>query len=149
MKRKLLAAAGAAAYFLIFVGLLTLQQRYILGYVEKGFAACAALLLFLPCPFLFRAYLRAEEKAHMRKEEKGEAPSGKREPAALHARCLALGLSAREAEVALLICQGRSNREIAEALFISEATVKKHATHIYEKLDAQGRKALREKLSEL
>lgn len=33
-------------------------------------------------------------------------------------------LSRREAEVAMLICQGLSNKQIAEQLFISEKTLK-------------------------
>lgn len=42
-------------------------------------------------------------------------------------------LSAREREVLVLVARGTSNREIAAELFISEATVKTHLTHIYGK----------------
>ena len=49
-------------------------------------------------------------------------------------------LSNREIEVAWLIYRGYSNIQIAEELYISETTVKKHASHIYEKLDLTGRK---------
>jgi len=52
------------------------------------------------------------------------------------------GLTDREAEIARLISQGLTNREIAGKLYISEATVKKHITHILEKLDLEGREAL-------
>ncbi|MBM0276312.1 response regulator transcription factor [Micromonospora sp. STR1s_6] len=48
-------------------------------------------------------------------------------------------LSAREREVLALIAQGRTNREAAAALFISEATVKTHLQHIYAKLEAPDR----------
>ncbi|WP_330328589.1 response regulator transcription factor [Streptomyces sp. NBC_00536] len=48
-------------------------------------------------------------------------------------------LSAREREVIELVAKGTSNREIARALFISEATVKTHLTHIYGKLSAKDR----------
>jgi DNA-binding CsgD family transcriptional regulator len=44
------------------------------------------------------------------------------------------GLTAREREVAALIARGRSNREIAEALFVSERTVEAHTGHIRDKL---------------
>src|SRR5262249_16145461 len=43
------------------------------------------------------------------------------------------GLSSREHEVYELLSQGRSNPEIARALFISESTTKIHVRHIYEK----------------
>ncbi|MBO6142170.1 MAG: helix-turn-helix transcriptional regulator [Lachnospira sp.] len=53
------------------------------------------------------------------------------------------GLTPREAEVARLACSGRSNKEIAEELVISETTVKKHMQHIFEKLEIGSREELR------
>ena len=50
-------------------------------------------------------------------------------------------LSTREREVLDLVAQGRTNRETAAALFISEATVKTHLLHIYEKLEVPDRAA--------
>ncbi|QGV78399.1 response regulator [Streptomyces ficellus] len=50
-------------------------------------------------------------------------------------------LSAREREVIALVARGTSNRRIAAELFISEATVKTHLTHIYAKLDVADRAA--------
>ncbi len=50
-------------------------------------------------------------------------------------------LSAREREVLELVAKGTSNREIATELFISEATVKTHLTHIFGKLGAKDRAA--------
>ncbi|GIE36912.1 DNA-binding response regulator [Actinoplanes italicus] len=50
-------------------------------------------------------------------------------------------LSAREREVLALIAQGRTNREAAAALFITEATVKTHLLHIYAKLEVPDRAA--------
>ncbi len=145
MKRKLLAAAGCTTYFIIFLGLLLLQQKNISGEVEKGVAAAASLLLFLPCPLLLHIFLREEstKEENTRADMSGLTPLS---PSLFQTRCIALGLSAREAEVARLICLGYRNRQIAEELFISEATVKKHASHIYEKLHVDGRKALREKI---
>lgn len=48
-------------------------------------------------------------------------------------------LSQREREVLQRIAAGDSNMEIADKLFISESTVKKHANSIYEKLDVATR----------
>jgi ATP/maltotriose-dependent transcriptional regulator MalT len=51
-------------------------------------------------------------------------------------------LSRREREVYELLCQGLPNRQIAELLFISEATVKVHVHHIYDKFGVRSRTAL-------
>ena len=50
-------------------------------------------------------------------------------------------LSERELEVLRLIAQGETNRGAAAQLFISEATVKTHLLHIYEKLGVGDRAA--------
>ncbi len=51
-------------------------------------------------------------------------------------------LTKREREVASLIALGKSNKEIAEALGISENTVKNHITSIFGKLNVEGRAEL-------
>jgi DNA-binding CsgD family transcriptional regulator len=48
-------------------------------------------------------------------------------------------LSPREGEVFELLREGLTNREIARALFISEATAKVHVRHVMEKLNAKTR----------
>jgi len=50
-----------------------------------------------------------------------------------------LGLSAREQEVLRLLVVGRSNAEIAEALFISPRTATTHVSHVYAKLGVGSR----------
>jgi len=50
-------------------------------------------------------------------------------------------LSGREIEVLTEVADGKSNKEIAEALFISEATVKTHLIHIFSKLGVDDRTA--------
>lgn len=57
-----------------------------------------------------------------------------------------MGLTKRECEIAVLICQGMGNGEIAENLCISEATVKKHVSNIFEKLGCSRREQIRMKL---
>jgi DNA-binding NarL/FixJ family response regulator len=51
----------------------------------------------------------------------------------------AVVLSAREVEVLGLVARGHSNGSIARALFLSEATVKTHLVHAFEKLGVNDR----------
>ncbi|MBE1495125.1 DNA-binding NarL/FixJ family response regulator [Amycolatopsis lexingtonensis] len=52
---------------------------------------------------------------------------------------LVVPLSERELEVLRLLADGRSNREIATALFLAEGTVKNHVTNLLGKLGARDR----------
>ena len=65
----------------------------------------------------------------------GAAPTrrGKGEPT--------FGLSARELEVLGLVAEGLSNQRIAEALVLSEHTVRRHVANILKKMDAPSRTA--------
>ncbi len=54
-------------------------------------------------------------------------------------RALPESLTPRELQVLQLIGAGYSNQQIAEELIITLNTVKKHSSHIYEKLAVQGR----------
>jgi DNA-binding NarL/FixJ family response regulator len=51
----------------------------------------------------------------------------------------AIGLSARETEILKRVAVGRSNKEIARELWLSEHTVKYHLTHLYRKIEVRGR----------
>ncbi|WP_019854983.1 response regulator [Actinopolyspora mortivallis] len=50
-------------------------------------------------------------------------------------------LSPREVEILRLLAQGLSNRALSRELFISEATVKTHLVHIFDKLGVDNRTA--------
>jgi DNA-binding NarL/FixJ family response regulator len=50
-------------------------------------------------------------------------------------------LTVRETEVLQLVAAGSTNREIGQALFLSEATVKSHLVHIFTKLGVGSRTA--------
>ncbi|MDE5909124.1 MAG: helix-turn-helix transcriptional regulator [Lachnospiraceae bacterium] len=52
-------------------------------------------------------------------------------------------LTRQEKQIAALVKKGMTNREIGEELCISEATVKKHMSNIFEKLKIQSRRDLR------
>lgn len=49
------------------------------------------------------------------------------------------GITRREEEVIRLICEGKTNKEIAEALYISIQTVKDHSHNIYRKTGVSNR----------
>jgi DNA-binding NarL/FixJ family response regulator len=51
------------------------------------------------------------------------------------------GLTARETDVLRLIVQGQTNREIAQTLFVTEATVKTHINRIFAKTGSRDRAA--------
>ena len=52
-----------------------------------------------------------------------------------------VALSSRELEILEALATGKSNKELAQRLFISEATVKTHLIHIYQKLGVDTRTA--------
>jgi DNA-binding CsgD family transcriptional regulator len=56
------------------------------------------------------------------------------------------GLTAAERRVAALVAEGRTNREVAAALFLAERTVASHLTHIYAKLGVRSRTELATKV---
>lgn len=71
--------------------------------------------------------------------EAGTASAIMRHALSPHQESQSHALSSRELDVAELISIGRSNKEIAQALGISEPTVKKHVGHILDKLGLQDR----------
>ena len=54
-------------------------------------------------------------------------------------RAAAFGLTKRERQVLELIAHGQTNREISQALFVSEKTAAAHVSSILRKLDVRGR----------
>ena len=92
--------------------------------------------------YLLKAAPQDEILAGLRSVARGEvalAPSiaallvtRMREPAKV-------SLTERETQVLALVAEGNSNRAIAAALFLSEATVKTHLIHVFEKLDVKDR----------
>ena len=56
------------------------------------------------------------------------------------------GLTSAERRVAVLVAEGRTNREVAAALFITERTVASHLSHVYAKLGVRSRTELARQL---
>jgi DNA-binding CsgD family transcriptional regulator len=65
------------------------------------------------------------------------APSSR--AAAPSASAVPAALSPREAEILHLVAAGKTNREIADALYLSVRTVERHVTNLYAKIGARGR----------
>jgi DNA-binding CsgD family transcriptional regulator/tetratricopeptide (TPR) repeat protein len=93
-----------------------------------------AALLQRECEALARRSRLALTEADETAQE--PAPPPAHEPDRLRAE---LGLSRRELEVLALISDGRTNRQIAEELFISEKTAGHHVSNILTKLDLSSR----------
>lgn len=110
-----------------------------------GFALCLRPILYGLCIWSISVGDQEEERRN-----KGGDAGGLREITASESYDLfqKMGLTRRECEIALLVCQGMSNGEIAENLCISEATVKKHISNIFEKLGCSRREQIRQKLFE-
>jgi LuxR family maltose regulon positive regulatory protein len=66
-------------------------------------------------------------------------PSPAGDPSASYVVSLVEPLSPRELEVLYLIALGRTNKEIAQQLFVAPGTVKAHTSSIYRKLDVANR----------
>ena len=120
----------------VFVQHIGIQDRFLkivctLGILLSFFAVLAMLFL------AFR--LKDEPKL---KENPAEKIPSKEKYLEFAARS---GLSRRECEIGWLVLGGLSNIQLAETLYISLATVKKHLTHIYEKTETSGRKEFAEK----
>jgi two-component system, NarL family, response regulator LiaR len=59
------------------------------------------------------------------------------------------GISKRELEILQLINEGLSNQQIAEKLYVSENTVKKHVSNLFLKLDVERRTEAIKKAKEM
>ena len=105
--------------------------------VERVLGAAHAVAARLGAGFLLGELERLARRGRVRLEvppdlapaPEAEAPSAAR----------SLGLTPREEEVLALVAAGRTNRQIAETLFIAEKTAALHVSHILAKLGVAGR----------
>ncbi len=84
---------------------------------------------------VFRDRALAVARAARLKLDPGSAPPPSRTPEPLDP----WGLSKREREVLAMLVDGRTNRQIGDALFISDKTASVHVTHILDKLGVSSR----------
>jgi LuxR family maltose regulon positive regulatory protein len=119
------------------------SESYIRIFVDEG-TAMATLLSRLreqkwrkgPTPYLdtLLAAFSLESMTHKPLPSGSDQPRGR-----LMEQPLVEPLSERELEVLHLVARGDSNQEIAEVLVIALDTVKRHVTHIFEKLGVNNR----------
>lgn len=106
------------------------RDAEVLGAIEAG--AAGYLLKDVPPETIIRAIeVAARGEVYMPPELASRVMRGLRSPLPK--------LTDRELEVLRHLEQGKSNRDIAKALFVSEATVKSHLVHIFTKLDVDSR----------
>jgi DNA-binding CsgD family transcriptional regulator len=74
------------------------------------------------------------------------ADKARQELSKIAARAPADGLTETERRIAALVAQGRTNREVASALFVTENTVQTHIRHIFQKLRVRSRTELAARL---
>ena len=74
-------------------------------------------------------------------ERLGARPDAARVEALAHGATETHGLTRRELEVLRLVASGKSNKEIAAALVLSERTVDRHVSNIFSKLRVSSRAA--------
>jgi LuxR family maltose regulon positive regulatory protein len=103
-------------------------ERYIRTFLDEGEGLVK--LLYLAKTRDFEGTYAAELLVAAREGNRAQLPAQ---------QLLPQPLTGREIEVLKLIDRGCSNQDIAAQLYISLATVKRHISNIYTKLDARGR----------
>lgn len=93
------------------------------------------LLKAIDCVHAGEAWLDRSTTASLLKELSPRNRAAKKDPEEMKIE----SLSQREREVIQLVGKGLKNKQIAEALFISDVTVHHHLTAIYSKLDVADR----------
>ena len=111
------------------------------GRDEAGVELAAALAYACEAPArpLEDEILRLARQARLALEPSAGDSPGEPEPAGPDAAADPWRLSAREREVLSLLAEGRTNREIGRALFITDKTASSHVTHILDKLGVSSR----------
>lgn len=119
---------GAAMAVLVLI-LKYVEYRYLLRDLRVEFYVGVVALLFTALGVWMGTRLIDRKTARPAKGEYQVDPEAVRRS----------GISTRELEVLRLIAEGRSNQEIADALFISLPTVKSHSSNLFVKLDVKRR----------
>jgi LuxR family transcriptional regulator, maltose regulon positive regulatory protein len=115
-------------------------ERYVRVFADEGPPMAALLKSLMGARRGGRAVAAAGAATeHLHRVVQALAPAGPRGTTAAAGSGLIEPLTARELEVLSLIATGRRNREIANELVVTIETVKKHTSHIFDKLGAANR----------
>lgn len=145
------------AGYVVLVTLLLLYQMGVIGKTRDSFiTVLGTLLLGIALAVVLVLYMRVTDQMKIQDREalaaqgKDAQPENLTEPEDIYAAFLNVTqgcqLSERELEVAWLLYRGYTNRQIGEELYIAETTVKKHVSHIYQKMEVGSRKEFRAKV---
>ncbi|MER5869695.1 AAA family ATPase [Streptomyces sp. NPDC002044] len=139
---------AAAGYRRAATALTALRRPYTAARATAAALACvpgrAAELVALAGEFEERGAIRDAARCRRALRGSGLATGPARGP-----RGYGAALSPREADVAGLVAAGRTNREIAELLFLSPRTVEQHVAKVLRKLNVASRTEVRTPLRAL
>ncbi|HEX2164857.1 MAG TPA: helix-turn-helix transcriptional regulator [Thermoanaerobaculia bacterium] len=131
--RRLLLYGGLGGVLLALLQLVE-YQHFVRAYPGEVYGGLLAVLFTAVGIALGLRWTRPREVVRVR-----EVPVPA-EPFALDREALRrLAITPREHEILGLIAEGLSNREIGQRLFVSENTVKTHASRLFAKLGARRR----------
>lgn len=140
--RKAIEAGFIQTFLLLFVEL----QNYEVDYEDKSALLRNIAMSFRPLLYGFCMQIlfseKGEEKCGETDSVKNSAKDEEKADLNFAEKLKIYGLTKRELEIAGLIAEGKSNCEIAEQLYISETTVKKHVSNIFEKMGISRREEL-------
>ena len=149
LSRCALYASYIQTFILLFISLSTKMTRENL--TEEIAGNCRPVLYGICLWVIFSNDAETKDSLHAKQPENtlSKVPSADREPMTAteaYAAYRQLGLTNREAELAIQIARGLSNGEIAAELNISETTVKTHVSNIFDKLEINRREQIHEKI---
>ncbi|MEQ7801317.1 helix-turn-helix transcriptional regulator [Pedobacter sp. ASV1-7] len=122
--------------FMPFFIYLQMDQWGRVLFANIGFVVIAVLFLFQSGKYERKQRRHREEREAMEEKQRAD----------FNQTCLQMGLSLREAEVALMLCQGFEYKVIGDLLHISARTVDTHAHRIYYKLEVRNKIELQQVL---
>lgn len=115
--------------------LVFLQNAFLLDYQDNIYVALGFILLFYMGGSFIPVYIQYQADLSILNPVKEEKIT-------FDLLCSKFSISPREKEIMVEICNGLSNQQIADKLFISLQTVKDHTSRIYYKTNCTGRAQL-------